>query len=225
MTAVSPKLSEPRRGEIPLLYPILDIDLCRMRGLDPADVARAFISGGARLIQVRQKSGGGNPFLSAVRAAVAEGEGTRSLIIVTDRADIAAMAGAAGVHVGQADLPVDAVRSIAGASAVIGLSTHTTAQVDEALASTADYVAVGPVFRTSTKETGYEPRGLELVRYAANRGKPVIAIGGITLVNAPQVLEAGASAVAVISDLLAENSPEARVRAFLAGLPPQPFHV
>ena len=116
-------------------------------------------------------------------------------------------------------------QSIAGPAAIVGISTHTSRQVDEALPGPARYVAVGPVFRTATKETGYEPRGLELVRYAARSGKPVIAIGGITVENAGSVIEAGASAVAVISDLVSGSDPEARVRAFFAAIPAQPFNV
>ncbi len=131
-------------------------------------------------------------------------------------------AGADGVHVGQTDLPVAEVRGIVGPDAIVGLSTHDRAQVDAALATDASYVAVGPIFSTATKETGYTARGLELVSYAAGRGKPVVAIGGITLERAPSVVAAGASAVAVISDILAGDDAEARVRAFLAALPAQP---
>jgi thiamine-phosphate pyrophosphorylase len=125
------------------------------------------------------------------------------------------MAGAAGVHVGQQDLPAAAVRAIAGEHAIIGISTHTREQIDEALGGAADYVAIGPVFSTSTKDTGYEPRGLEMVRYAAGRGKPVVAIGGITMANAADVLAAGATSVAVISELLSGPDVEHRVREFL----------
>jgi thiamine-phosphate pyrophosphorylase len=127
--------------------------------------------------------------------------------------------------VGQDDLPVEIVRGLLGRDAIVGLSTHDRPQVDAALATSASYVAVGPVFGTSTKDTGYEPRGLDLVRYAAGRGKPIVAIGGITLERAPEVMAAGASAVAVISDLLTGDDPEARARAFLAALPARPFNV
>ena len=129
------------------------------------------------------------------------------------------------MHVGQTDLPVAAVRAIVGKDAIVGLSTHDRDQIDQALASEASYVAVGPVFPTTTKETGYTPRGLDLVRYAAGRGKPIVAIGGITLERATDVVAAGASALAVISDILVHDDPETRVRAFLARLPPQPFKV
>ena len=124
------------------------------------------------------------------------------------------MAGAAGVHVGQTDLPATVAQAIAGTGAIVGVSTHTGQQVDEAVAGPARYIAVGPIFRTATKETGYEPRGLDLVRYAAQSGKPVVAIGGISLENAPSVLEAGASAVAVISDLVSGSAGTAGAGVF-----------
>jgi thiamine-phosphate pyrophosphorylase len=141
-------------------------------------------------------------------------------LIVNDRPDIAALVSADGVHVGQTDLSVDDVRAIAGAETIIGLSTHTREQIDEALAGAATYVAVGPVFATGTKATGYDARGLDLLRYAAGRGKPIVAIGGITLERAPSVVAAGAAAVAVITDLLEGGDVEARARAFTLGLPP-----
>jgi thiamine-phosphate pyrophosphorylase len=118
-----------------------------------------------------------------------------------------------------------AARAILGPGATIGLSTHDRQQIDDALDSDATYVAVGPIYPTGTKDTGYTPRGLDLVRYAAGRGKPIVAIGGITLERAAEVAAAGASALAVISDILAGGDPEARVRAFVARLPVQPFKV
>jgi thiamine-phosphate pyrophosphorylase len=203
---------------LPALYPIVDVDLCKMRGFDPVTFARACINGGARLLQVRQKdrSSGSAALLGIVRELVMVAEPHAARILVNDRADIAAIAGAAGVHVGQQDLPPAAVRTIVGSAAVVGVSTHTNQQAQEAAAGPSDYVAVGPFFPTATKDTGYEPRGLDLVRYAASLGKPVVAIGGVTLANAETVLAAGAASVAVISDLLSGDDPAQRVRAFLA---------
>ena len=130
------------------------------------------------------------------------------------------MSGAAGAHVGQDDLAPRAVRQTLGPGAIVGYSTHTTAQVEAASTEPVTYIAIGPVFGTRTKATGYEPVGLALVSDAArvSRGLPVVAIGGITLETAPAVIEAGASSVAVISDLLAGGDPAARVRAFLDAL-------
>jgi thiamine-phosphate pyrophosphorylase len=138
-------------------------------------------------------------------------------VIVNDRADVALMAGAAGVHVGQEDLPPEAVRAVLK-DGIIGLSTHDERQVEAGLASAADYIAVGPVYETGTKDTGYSARGLDLVRRAAGRGKPVVAIGGIDLDRAREVVRAGASAVAVITDILATGNVEARVREYAAAL-------
>jgi thiamine-phosphate pyrophosphorylase len=201
-----------------ILYPIIDPDVCRARGLDPAAMARACLAGGALLLQLRCKSTPGVTFLALAERLVLEARPYGAALIVNDRADIARLSGAAGVHVGQEDLPVDDVRAVAGATAVVGLSTHDRRQVDEAVAGRATYVAVGPIFGTVTKDTGYAARGLDLVRYAAGRGKPVVAIGGITLDRVDRVVEAGASAVAVIGDLLAGGDPEARTREFIARL-------
>ena len=216
MTAISPR---PADAPLPRLYPIIDIDLCRMRGRDPLALAHEVVAAGARLLQIRQKAGGTGPFLATCRGIVDALRSTSAIVIVNDRADVAVMAGAQGVHVGQEDLPPPVVRGIVGPHRLIGLSTHTTTQVDDALSADVDYIAVGPIFRTGTKDTGYEPRGLDLIRYAAGRGRPVVAIGGVTLANAASVLAAGAASVAVISDLLADGDPAQRVREFLALAP------
>jgi thiamine-phosphate diphosphorylase len=202
----------------PALYPILDIDICRERGLDPLAVLAAFLAGGARFLQLRDKTPSSRERLALADAVVARAHIAGARVIVNDRADIARLCGADGVHVGQDDLSVDDVRRVAAPGAIVGLSTHDEAQVDAALAGRADYVAVGPIFGTLTKDTGYGARGLDLVRYASGRGKRVVAIGGITLDRAAGVLAAGADAVAVIGDLLADGDPERRTREFIARL-------
>jgi thiamine-phosphate pyrophosphorylase len=198
----------------PVFYPIIDTDACRAHGREPLAVAVACLRGGARVLQLRSKSARGADFLALTDALVLAARAFDAAIIVNDRADIAAMAGAAGVHVGQDDLPVAEVRQILGPSAIVGVSTHDERQVDAALATPADYIAVGPIYGTVTKDTGYSARGLAFVRYAAARGKPVVAIGGITLARVPGVVAAGASAIAVISDLLRDD-PERRTRQFV----------
>lgn len=137
-------------------------------------------------------------------------------VVVNDRADLARMAGAAGVHVGQDDLAPKAARELLGPSAIVGYSTHTVRQIEAAVAEPIAYLAIGPVFGTQTKETGYTPVGLDLVRTAArlSRGIPVVAIGGITIETVPSVLDAGASCVAVIRDLLAGGDPKGRIAAY-----------
>lgn len=205
--------------EFPRLYPVIDNAACESRHLDPRDVADACFSGGARLLQLRVKAGSSASFLSIADAVVAIAKPFDATVIVNDRADVARLAGAGGVHVGQEDLPPDAVR-VFFPDAIVGLSTHDESQVDAALTSSADYIAVGPIHGTATKDTGYTARGLGLVRYAAGRGKAVVAIGGITLESAAPVIEAGASAVAVITDLLAGGTREIekRVRQYLGAL-------
>ena len=175
--------------------------MCDARGLEPCDVVGACLRGGARLLQVRWKQGNTSAFLSLADQIVRIARVHGARVIVNDRADIARMADADGVHVGQEDLEVEAARAVVGEHAIVGLSTHTREQVDAALSTSASYVAVGPIFTTATKDTGYDARGLDLVAYAAGRGKPIVAIGGITLERAPDVIAAGAAAVAVISDL------------------------
>jgi thiamine-phosphate pyrophosphorylase len=140
------------------------------------------------------------------------------IFIVNDRPDLARMAGASGVHVGQDDLsPADA-RAIVGRDAIVGISTHTDEQIGQVLQLPVDYVAIGPVFATRTKgATADLPVGLAGVTRAAARARdgavPLVAIGGIGLSTARDVLSAGATSVAVISDLL-DGDPAARVRAW-----------
>jgi thiamine-phosphate pyrophosphorylase len=145
---------------------------------------------------------------------------SNAMVIVNDRADLARMSGAAGVHVGQDDLPPSSARRLVGHEATVGLSTHTVPQVQAALDEPISYLAVGPVFGTRTKDTGYDQVGLNLVSAAArmSRGVPVVAIGGITLANARSVIDAGATAVAVIGDLLATSDPRGRAAAFVRAL-------
>ena len=203
---------------LPAFYPIIDTGVCASRGIDPAAAAAACFRGGARLLQLRQKRGDGGALLALADRVAAIAREHDALLVVNDRADIARLSGAAGVHVGQDDLGVADVRSILGPAAIVGLSTHDEAQVDQALGTPATYLAVGPIFQTQTKDTGYTARGLDLVRYASGRGKPVVAIGGITLDGARLALTAGATSVAVIGDLFAGGDLEARTRAFVARL-------
>ena len=150
--------------------------------------------------------------------ALADGYGAS--VIVNDRVDVARLSRAHGVHVGQEDLPPSAAREQLGPDAIVGFSTHTLAQLEDARQEPVTYVAVGPVFGTSTKETGYNAVGLDLVSAASRRAgsTPVVAIGGVTLENARSAIDAGAFAVAVISDLVAGGDPEARVKAYLRAL-------
>lgn len=190
-------------------------------GWTARDLTRAYLCGGARLIQLRAKTMASGALLDLASAVAEDAAAAGADLIVNDRADIAVLARASGVHVGQEDLAPADVRRVVGPEALVGFSTHTVEQIAAALAQPISYLAVGPVFWTRTKDTGYERVGLALVeaaaRHAAGAGRPVVAIGGITLASARSVIEAGAASVAVITDLLAGN-PEARVREYLSAL-------
>ena len=202
------------------LHAIVDVDVAGRAGWTPLDLAHAYLDGGARLLQLRAKQLASGPFLDAcdglVRVAAAYG----AAVIVNDRADLAVMAKAAGVHVGQEDLAPAEARRLVGPSRMVGCSTHTIPQIEAAILEPITYLAVGPVFGTTTKDTGYSSVGLELISTAARLAGsiPIVAIGGITLDTAESVLQAGASSVAVIGDLLAHNDPQRRVAAYLQRL-------
>jgi thiamine-phosphate pyrophosphorylase len=189
-------------------------------GWPAADLAKAFLDGGAPLIQVRAKQLPSGAFLALCDTVVKAAEPFRATVIVNDRVDLTAMSGAAGVHVGQEDVPPAAARRILGDRAIVGYSTHTTAQIEAAAREPISYLAIGPVFGSRTKDTGYDAVGLGRVAEAVRRcgGMPVVAIGGITLETAASVIAAGASAVAVIGDLVAGGTPTARVAAYLRAL-------
>ncbi len=208
------------RLHLPPLYAILDADATSAAGWTVPALARALIDGGARLLQVRAKTVGSAALLDLCQTVVALARPAGATLIVNDRPDIAVLASADGVHVGQADLPVSAVRAAFPRLGIVGLSTHTPAEIRAAVSAQPDYVAVGPVFGTTTKATGYGAVGLDLVReavrvHAGDAARPVVAIGGITLERAPEVIAAGAASVAVISDLLKGADPAGRVRRFL----------
>jgi thiamine-phosphate pyrophosphorylase len=201
---------------------ICDADACARAGWALADFAAACLEGGATFLQVRAKSAESGWLLDVCSRVVQVANAFDALVVVNDRADVAMVSGAGGVHVGQNDLTPAAVRRLVGPSTIIGLSTHTLDQVDDAVIQPIDYLAVGPIFPTGSKDTGYEAVGLDLLGEACGRaqrhGLPVVAIGGITLERAPQACQAGAAAVAVIGDLLATGNPEQRVREYLRTL-------
>lgn len=207
---------------LPRLYPIIDF-ASFAAGPDPilavARFAEELLRGGAALVQYRDKSSDACRFLSCARELRRITRG-RALLIINDRIDLALAADADGVHLGQDDLSPVAARRIfdnsqpVGTRLLIGFSTHTLNQMREADSMPVDYVAVGPVFATSSKVNPDPVIGLDGVR-AARRAtsRPLVAIGGITRNNCRQVLEAGADSVAVISDLV--QSPAKAVEDFL----------
>ena len=198
--------------------------MTRRSGWTLPALADAYLAGGARFIQIRSKHAPSGVFLEMCEDVVARARKADATVIVNDRADIARLSAADGVHVGQDDLDPASVRRILGDSAIVGVSTHSPDQVRAALRMPVDYIAVGPIFGTSTKATGYRDVGTALVSEAvaivrtANADTPIVAIGGITLERAPGVIAAGASSVAVISDLLSTGHPEARVREYLRAI-------
>lgn len=202
--------------DLSVLHAIVDVHVATGAGWKPTELARAFLDGGARLLQLRAKDLPSGAFLDLSDAVVALAGEYEARIIVNDRVDVARLSGAAGVHIGQEDLSPAAARAQLGPAAIIGFSTHTVAQVEGALTEPISYIAVGPVFGTATKDTGYSAVGLDLVSAAAHLAGsvPIVAIGGVKLENARAAIDAGASSVAVISDLLV-GDPVERVKAFL----------
>jgi thiamine-phosphate pyrophosphorylase len=172
-------------------------------------------SAGVALFQYRNKSGNARQMLCQARELRRKLEGAR--LIMNDRADLCLAAGFDGVHVGQEDLSVQGARRVVGEKLWVGVSTHNPAQVRAEMSGFADYVAVGPVFATSSKANPDPVIGLDGVREARRlTQKPLVAIGGITRQDFRRVLEAGADAVAVISDLL--DNPRKSAEEFLRRL-------
>jgi len=197
----------------PPLYAILDPDVARTPLLT---LAESLADAGVRLMQLRDKRSGAGKLHAQTRELVALLAPRGVRLIVNDRPDVAAMAGAGGVHVGQDDLPVEEARRVCGAGLWVGVSTHNSEQLRRAVATSADYIAVGPIFPTATKENPGPVVGVEFIRAA--RGltqKPLVAIGGITLERAGEVFAAGADSVAVINDILKAPDPAARAHAYL----------
>jgi thiamine-phosphate pyrophosphorylase len=188
---------------VPRLYPIVDASYFSTTEALVV-FAGELCAGGCTLLQYRNKSGNARVMLEQARELKRRVEGNVKLIM-NDRVDLCLVAEFDGVHVGQDDLSPESVRGIIGDERWLGVSTHNPEQVREADLTSADYLAIGPVFSTSSKKRPDPVVGLEGVRRArALTRKPLVAIGGITRANAASVIEAGADSVAVISDLLRE---------------------
>jgi thiamine-phosphate diphosphorylase len=199
---------------IPRLYAI--IDPAQAGGGAALQVAEMLLSAGVRLIQLRDKQASTRDLFEQARSVAACVRSGKGIFILNDRSDVARAAGADGVHVGQEDLPVELARQILGEGKWVGYSTHVLAQVVEADKSSADYIAFGPIFPTASKARPDPVVGLEGLREARQAtGKPLVAIGGITLQNARQVIDAGADSVAVIRGLLEAPDLAERAEEFL----------
>lgn len=196
------------------LYAIVDstyIDTALM-----GETARKMAEGGARVIQLRAKGLGAGETLTAARSIRAVTEKAGALFIVNDRVDVALLAGADGVHLGQEDLPINEARALMGAAAVIGISTHNVKEAAEAFGKGADYVSFGPVFPTRTKGDADSPKGIgELKRFKKKISGTVVAIGGITEENCGEVAASGADSVAIISDILRSGDIRAKVSSII----------
>lgn len=191
--------------KLPPFYPLLDTGLLERRGLSVEDAAEAVLEGGARILQFRHKGLISRETLASIDRIAELCHRAGAALVMNDRADVAMLAGT-GLHVGQDDLPAEAARGLLGAGRTIGLSTHNEAQLRAAATAPVDYVALGPLFATSTKDNPDPVVGLdEFRRLRAVSAKPMVAIGGITRENAAAAMEAGADSLAVISDLLPDN--------------------
>jgi thiamine-phosphate pyrophosphorylase len=186
---------------LPRLYPILDAS-CFPNALDLITAAEELAAAGATLLQYRNKSGNSRIMLEQAQQ-LKKRVGNSVRLIMNDRADLCLAAEFDGVHVGQDDLSPEAVRRIISSDRWMGVSTHNPEQLQQADLTSADYLAIGPVFSTSSKDKPDPVVGLDGVRRArALTHKPLVAIGGITRANVASVIEAGADSVAVISDLI-----------------------
>jgi len=185
---------------LPQVYPITDTQISR---LSHADQVALFAERGATVVQLREKRESALQFYKAAKAALAIAVERGVQLIINDRVDIAMAVGATGVHLGQDDLPPDVARRLLGEDAVIGFSTHSVSQALEVSGLPIDYLAIGPIFATSTKENPDPVVSLDGLRAvkAAIGSLPLVAIGGITTANAPDVFGAGADSVALISGL------------------------
>ncbi|MBI2358471.1 MAG: thiamine phosphate synthase [Deltaproteobacteria bacterium] len=193
--------------------------------LDPAEiqerpwesVLEALLAGGAGVIQLRAKELSAKEFVEVATKGHILTRAAGGQFIVNDRVDVALAANADGVHLGQEDLPLSVARKLVGKEKLIGISTHELEQAIEAEQGGADYIGFGPIFGTATKETGYAPRGVDMLRAVCRAVSiPVVAIGGISEANVAQVWRAGAAAAAMISDLMRAEDVAAKVRRILA---------
>jgi thiamine-phosphate pyrophosphorylase len=203
---------------LPRLYVILDAALLTT---SETDCAQKLADAGVRLMQYRNKSASARELFDASRrlAALLSPQGVS--FVVNDRADVAVLAGAHGVHVGQDDLGVEEARQVVGAGKLVGVSTHSLKQFRRAAESSTDYIAVGPIFATGSKSNPDPLVGVGFIRQVRPlTDKPIVAIGGITLEHAAEIIEEGADSVAVISDILRAPEPGKRARQYIELLGP-----
>jgi thiamine-phosphate pyrophosphorylase len=198
---------------LPRLYVILDAALITS---PERDCALSLAEAGVRLIQYRNKSAPARQYLDSSRELAEALHPHGVTFIVNDRPDVAFLVGASGVHVGQDDLDVEQARGVAGQDKLVGVSTHNLEQFNKAVASTADYIAIGPLFSTTSKAKPDPIVGLAFLRRVRGlTDKPIVGIGGISLDRAKSVIEAGADSVAVISGVLSAPNPSQSARQYI----------
>ncbi len=194
--------------KIPKLYPILDTATLAQRDASLIAATRAFLTAGATLLQIRHKGHWSRTMFEDAEQAAKLCRDSNATLVINDRADIAALLDA-GLHLGQDDLPPSIARRIIGNDRVLGFSTHNEAQLQAGDREPVDYLAIGPVFPTKSKQNPDPTLSLEAVsRIRSVTTKPLVAIGGIDRVNACSVLKAGADSIAVIGDLYPDSATE-----------------
>ena len=198
---------------LPPIYPILDAATLDRCGISLPAAAEALLAGGARILQIRQKGHWSRAFFDSARETARLARDAGAQLIVNDRADFALLLDA-GLHLGQDDLPPADARRVAGPSRIIGYSSHNPEQLAAADSEPVDYIALGPVFSTTSKQNPDPVVGIDAVRrLRALTAKPLVAIGGITLENAADVLRAGADSLALIAALFPPGTTPAPLRA------------
>jgi thiamine-phosphate pyrophosphorylase len=201
---------------LPRFYPVIDRSI--RPDLSLQQIVRVLAEAGVRLVQLRAKQASSGALLAEVKELCSFLPPEVSLI-VNDRADVAQLSRAAGVHLGQDDLPVPAARRLLGPDKLVGFSTHNPEQIEAVASAPVDYLAFGPIFPTATKADTQPVVGCAGLREVRKRtSKPLVAIGGITPANAAQAIEAGADSVAVISGWLAAEDIPARLEEFRSAL-------
>ena len=201
------------------LYLVTDTELCMGRPV--LDVVRAAVAGGVQAVQIREKTGSTRDFLDLAKLLVREVQSKDIPILINDRVDIALASGAAGVHVGQSDMPVLDARKLLGEKALIGLTVPTMDILEKSLSLPVQYIAVGPVFATTTKTNTAPVWGLEGLKKARKYidameyGRPLMTIGGIHAGNAKDILDTGVESLAVVSAICSAKDPALASREIL----------
>lgn len=204
----------------PFVYPLTDRLMAGER--DIHTLITQLCSAGARFIQLREKKLSTRDFTELAREAVAAAEPWDALIIINDRCDVAVYAGAHGVHLGEAEIPIDEARRFLGPEPIIGVSCHSIEDVREVIELPVDYIAIGPVFGTASKAISWDPVAPDLIRQArATTDLPIVGIGNINAENAAEVIAAGANGVAVIGAIMQQGLVEKNTADMIKALQKQ----